>query len=191
MKKVFALVFNLVLLIVLSSCSSGKYVVSVRGDIAEITCKDDYKFVSEIISIHDTAIIFSTLSENYRETQQLFYEPIENIKSITIRGYDGSGWLTSVLLFQVVPAALFTAAAVSLDSENSVVGISFIIPAITAMLFATSEGDTPQWNNELPVSELENLKKFSRYPEGMNQELLSNLLKKYNQTGIIRIIRRK
>lgn len=190
MKKIFVLIFGFILLIVLSSCSSGKYVVSANGDKAEITRKDGYKFVSEIICIHDTAIIFSTLSENYREIQQLFYEPIENIKSITIRGYDGDGWIASVLLFQTVPAALLTAAAISVDSDNSVVGLSFIIPAITAMLFATSEGEAPQWNDELPISEIDNLKKYSRYPEGMNQEVLSNLLKKYNQTGITRIIKR-
>lgn len=191
MKKVILTLCFISLIVIINSCSSGKYVVSENGDKAEVTRKDGYKFVSEIVCIHDTAIIFSTISENRLHVQQLFYEPIDKIKSITIQGYGGSGWIGSVLVFQVLPAALLTVAATSVDSDNAGVGLIFAIPAvITAILFATSEGETPQWNNELPISEIENLKKYSRYPEGMNQEVLSKLLKKYNQTGITRIIRR-
>jgi len=193
MKKVFALIFNIVLLIVLSSCSSGKYVVSEKGDIAEVTRKDDYKFVSEIICIQDTAIIFATIPVNPLDFPQLFLEPIEEMRSITIQGYDGSGWGGSVLIFQVLPAALMFGAAASYSEGSGAiaVGLVFAIPAaITALLFATSEGETPQWTDKLPISEIDNLKKYSRYPEGMNQEVLSNLLKKYNQKGITRIIKR-
>jgi hypothetical protein len=185
MKKVFALIFNIVLLIVLSSCSSGKYVVSEKGDIAEVTRKDDYKFVSEIICIQDTAIIFASIPVNPLDYPQLFFEPIEEMKSITIQGYDGSGWVGSVLIFQVLPAALMFGAAASYSDEGSgalAVGLVCAIPA--------SEGETPQWTDKLPISEIDNLKKYSRYPEGLNQEVLSNLLKKYNQTGITRIIKR-
>lgn len=194
MKKVFALIFNLVLLIVLSSCSSGKYVVSEKGDIAEVTRKDDYRFVSELICIQDTAIIFAIIPVNPLDHPQLVFEPIDEMKSITIQGYDGSGWGGPVLLFQVLPAALMFGAAASYSEGGSgamALGLVCAIPAaITAMLFATSEGETPQWTDKLPISEIDNLKKYSRYPEGMNQVVLSNLLKKYNQTGITRIIKR-
>jgi len=172
-------------------CSSGKYVVSEKGDIAEITRKDGYKFESELVCIQDTAIIFTTIPSNHKDFPKLFFEPIEEIKSITIQGYDGSGWIGSVLLYQAVPAALLTVAATSVDSDNAGVGLILAIPAlITTILFATSEGEIPQWNDELPISEIENLKKYSRYPEGMNQEVLSILLKKNNQTGITNIIKR-
>ena len=194
MKKIFVLIFGFILLIVLNSCSSGKYIVSANGDKAEITRKDGYKFVSEIICIQDTAIIFAAIPVNPLDLPHLFFEPIEEIKSITIQGYDGSGWGGSVLLFQVVPAALMFGAAASYSEGGSgalAVGLVCAIPAaITALLFAGSEVETPQWRDELPISELDNLKKYSRYPEGMNQEVLSNLLKKYNQTGITRIIKR-
>ena len=194
MKKVFALIFNLILLIVLSSCSSGKYVVSEKGDIAEVTRKDDYKFVSEIICIQDTAIIFATIPVNPLDFPLLFFEPIEEMRSITIQGYDGSGWGGAVLIFQVLPAALMFGAAASYSDEGSgalTVGLVCATPAaITALLFATSEGETPQWTDKLPISEIDNLKKYSRYPEGLNQEVLSNLLKKYNQKGITRINKR-
>lgn len=195
MKKIILILCCFSQLLIFIGCSSGKYVVSANGDKTEVTLKDGYKFVSEIVCIQDTAIIFATMPVNPLDFPNLFFEPIQEIKSITIQGYDGSGWGSSVLLFQVIPAALMFGAAASYSEGGSgalAVGLVCAIPAaITAILFATSEGETPQWTKELPISEIDNLKKYSRYPEGMNQEVLSNLLKKYNQTGITRIIKRQ
>lgn len=194
MKKLILTLCGFFQLLIFISCSSGKYVVSANGDKAEVTRIDGYKFVGEIICIQDTAIIFATLPVNPLDFPQLFFEPIEEMRSITIQGYDGSGWGGSVLIFQVLPAALMFGAAASYSEGGSgalAVGLVCAIPAaITTLLFATSEGETPQWTDKLPISEIDNLKKYSRYPEGMNQEVLSNLLKKYNQKGITRIIKR-
>ena len=190
MKILFLMICCIPLILVIIACSSEKYVVSVNGDKAEVKLINGKNFVGELVCIRDTAIIFATKPVNPLDFPQLFYEPIDKIKSITIQGYDGSGWLTSVILFQTIPAGLLTVAATSVDSDNAIVGLTLIIPAITAILFATSEGVTPQWGDELPISEMENLKKFSRYPEGMSQDVLSMILKQYNQTGITRITRR-
>lgn len=185
MKKIILILCYLTFIIIISSCSSGNYVVSANGDKAEVKLKDGKGFVSEILAIQDTAIIFATTPNNTLDIPRLFFEPINEIKSIDIRGYDGSGWGSSVLLFQVLPAVLLTVTAASVSSENVTMGLIFAIPAaITAVLFATSEGETPQWNDETPISEIENLKKYSRYPEGISQDELSKLLKSYNQTVI-------
>ncbi len=187
MKKIFLMIWCFTSLLILGSCSSGKYVVSANGDKAEIKLMDGRVFVSEIVNIQDTAIIFATIPVNPLDFPHLFFEPIEEIKSITIQGYDGSGWGASVLLFQVLPAALMAGAAASYSEGSGalIVGLVFAIPAaITALLFSGSAGETPQWNDEMSVSEIENLKIYSRYPEGMSQEELSELLKQYNQTEL-------
>ena len=187
MKKIIISIICLTVLSVLGSCSSEKYVVSANGDKAEVKLINGKEFVSEIVSIQDTAIIFATTPANPLDFPHLFLEPIAEIKSITIKGYDGSGWGGSVLLFQVLPAALMAGAAASYSEGSGalLVGLVFAIPAaITALLFSGSAGETPQWNDEMSVSEIENLKIYSRYPEGMSQEKLSKLLKKYNQTEL-------
>jgi len=186
MKTVSISIFSFVLLVVLCSCSSGKFVVSANGDKAEVKLIHGKEFVSEIVSIQDTLIIFATTPVNPLDFPNLFFEPIEEIKSITIQGYDGSGWGAPVLLFQVLPAALIAGAAASYGSGGALaIGLVCAIPAaITALLLSGSAGETPQWNDEITVSEIENLKKYSRYPEGMSQEELSKLLKKYNQTEL-------
>ncbi len=187
MKTASISIFSFVLLVVLCSCSSGKYVVSANGDKAEVKLINGKEFVSEIVSIQDTLIIFATTPVNPLDFPHLFFEPIEEIKSITIQGYDGSGWGGSVLLFQVLPAALMAGAAASYSEGSGALAVGLVcaIPAaITALLFSGSDGDTPHWNDEMPIPEIENLKKYSRFPEGMNQEELSKLLKKYNQTEL-------
>lgn len=185
MKKVFILIFSFVLLVGLCSCSSGKYVVSANGDKAEVKLNNGKEFVSEIVSIQDTAIIFATIPVNPLDFPHLFFEPIEEIKSITIQGYDGSGWGAPVLLFQLLPAVLIAGAAASEGSGALAVGLVCAIPAaITALLFFGSDGDTPHWSSEIPISEIENLKKYSRYPEGMSREELSKLLMRYNLTTL-------
>lgn len=185
MKKLMVMLCGLLTIILFNNCSSGKYVVSENGDIAEVGLKDGREFVSEILIIQDTAIIFATTSSNPYGFPTLFFQPINEIKSINIQGYDGSGWGGSVLLFQVLPAVILTVTAASVSSENVAVGLIFAIPAaVSALLFATSEGETPQWNDELPVSELGILKKYSRYPKGVSVEELTKLLKRYNQTAL-------
>jgi hypothetical protein len=187
MKKVVILIISFALIVVLCNCSSGKYVVSTNGDKAEVKLNNGKEFVSELVSIQDTAIIFATIPVNPLDFPNLFFEPIEEIQSITIQGYDGSGWGGSVLLFQVLPAALIAGAAVSYSEGSGALAVGLVcaIPAaITALLFSGSAGETPQWNNKMSVSEIENLKKYSRYPEGMSQEELSKLLIRYNLTAL-------
>jgi len=187
MKKIILILGSIFLILIISSCSSGKYVVSANGDKAEVKLMNETEFVCEIVSIEDTAIIFATTPTNPLDFPNLFFEPIKEIRSITIQGYDGDGWGGSVLIFQVLPAALMFGAAASYSEGSGamVVGLICAIPAaLTALLFAGSDVEPPQWNNELSVSELENLKKYSRYPEGLNQSELTKLLKEYNQTVI-------
>lgn len=170
--------------LVIAGCSSGNYVVSEKGDIAEIVRLDGYTFNCELISILDTAIIFS--SENQNIFPKIYYEPIENIKSIKIKGY-ASGWIGPLILFQVIPAALLTGAALSVDSDNGGAVAVFIIPIISALLFSGSDEDAPQWNAGQSMESINDLNKYCRYPIGISDTLLSQLLKQNGQTILIRI----
>lgn len=187
MKELFLITTCFVLPLVFSSCSSGKYTVSANGDKAEVKLMNGREFESEIVFISDTAIIFATIPDNERDLPKLFYSHKKEIKSITVQGYDGSGWGSAVLLYQVLPAGLLAGAAASYSegSGSVAVGLIFAIPAaITALLFSATDGVAPEWNDEMPLSEIETLKIYSRFPEELSQMELNKLLKSYNQTAI-------
>lgn len=190
MIKVINNSFCFIILILIVGCSSGNYVVSEKGDTAELVRKDGYSIECELVSIQDTAIIFSSLHQNKQISSTLYYEPLINIKSIKVKGYSGSGWLAPILIFQVLPAGLLTGAALSLDSDNSAVVAVFIIPILSALLFSGSDEDSPQWNDTQPIENLQDLKKYCHYPFGLTERLLSELLNKHSQSGLVRIIRR-
>lgn len=187
MKNLITVPNCFLMFLVIVGCSSGNYVVSEKGDIAEIVRLDGYTFNCELISIVDTAIIFS--SENQNILPKLYYEPLANIKSIKIKGYAGGGWIGPLILFQVIPAALLTGAALSVDSENGGVVTVFIIPIISALLFSGSDEDAPQWTYEQSLESINDLNKYCRYPVGISETLLSELLKQNGQSMLIRIIK--
>ena len=186
MKKLFITIICFVVLLLFCNCSSGKYIVSANGDIGDVKLKSGKEYTGEIVFISDTAIFFATTPANQREVPTLYYSLNEEIKSVTVQGYDGSGWVSPVLLFQVLPAGLMAGAAASAETDNPVlIGLIFTIPAIiTSILFASTEGEAPQWNDELPIQEIETLKLYSRYPEEPNQMEIIKLLKRYNQKAI-------
>lgn len=190
MKNVKTVSSYFFMLLLIAGCSSGNYVVSEKGDIAEIIRIDGYSFNCELVAIQDTAIIFSLEHQNKNILPKLYYEPLANIKSVKIKGYADGGWIGPLILFQVIPAALLTGAALSVDSENGSAVAVFIIPIISALLFSGSDEDMPQWDNEQSMESIIDLNKYCRYPLGINATLLSQLLKQNGQTMLIRIIKR-
>ncbi len=186
MKKLFLTFLSFILLLLLSNCSPGKYTVSANGDEADVELKNGKEFSGEIVSISDTCVFFASLPAAQRELSVLFYSLKQDIKSIKVQGYNGSGWEPWVLLFQVLPAGLLAGAAASVKGPDAVsVGLISAIPAlVTSILLGTSEGDTPQWNDGQPLEELESLKIYSRYPTALSEDELNRLLKRYNQKAI-------
>jgi hypothetical protein len=186
MKIVVIILSCFILFFYLTSCSSGPYIVSANGDIADVELKSGQKFTSEIVSISDSVIYFASVPDNYLEPPILFYSLVNDIKSIEIQGYDGGSWFPSVLFWQVLPAGLLAGAAASVGNTSAVVvGSIFAIPALfTSVCFGATETQAPRWYSELPREEINSLKSYSRYPETIDKPLLNKLLLKYNQKSI-------
>lgn len=172
-------------------CSLGKYVVSESGDEAEILLKNKNKIEGEIIFITDSTIVFAppeveiTAGVKAALRRPFFYVYKDEIEEIKINGFDGSGWGTSVVLFQVVPVGLLTIAALSFGMDD--IGPIFItlIPAgLTSLFFTFSHGETPGWDISKDITEMSLLKIFTRYPMGLSQEDLNKLLAKNGQKEI-------
>ena len=187
MKKLIRNLFCFFLSLLIYDCGSGEYVVSPKGDKVDIILKKGNQLNVELLLISDTSVVYASTSANPHDQTNLFYSLHSDIKSISVKGYDGSGWVTSVMLFQVLPSILFAIAAAtySQSSEGLVAGTIFLFPAIiTTVLFASSEGETPEWNDQSPVEDLNKLKIYSRYPVGLNEEQLKLLLSRYSQKQI-------
>lgn len=188
MKKVFLMISCFILSFILFDCSSPKYVVSEKGDKAEVELKDGKDFSGEIVLISDTSIIFSNVAGNSGTGPILFYILNKNIKHISVKGYNGSGWITPVLIFQVLPAALLAIAASSVkytNENNTLIAVILSIPAlVTPIIFALTEGETPHWDDSMPLNEIKKLKIYSRYPLELSPTQMELLLKIYNQKKI-------
>lgn len=185
MKKLFLAIICFTLFIVFYSCSSEKYTLSSEGDQVKIELLDGNDFSGEMICISDTAIIFVLPSNHEDLNPQLVYIPNKEIKSIKVQGYNKGGWETFVLFFQVIPAGLLAAAAAIEGFDALNVGLISAIPAaVTSIFFIATEGETPQWDNKMPLKKLKSLEIYARYPHKLNKDDLSSLMMQYDQKDI-------
>lgn len=167
-------------------CSSQSYVVSENGDKATITLIDDSEINCEIICFYDTMLVYVPIKEeNIRFMSQVekYYSIMyKDIKSISIAGFDGKGWGTSIWLFQVVPAGLLAVAAASVETNGLIVLFISSIPAIlTSLFYSASDGETPQWNNKEDQSKIHDLSIYARYPDKLSRNEIMSLIEKSNK----------
>lgn len=187
MKRLSLTISCLSLLLMLNSCGSGKYTVSPNGDTVDIKLKSGTTFTGEMIFISDTSVVFASIPGDSNEKPVLFYSLNNEIKSISVQGFDGSGWAAPVILLQALPAILLTvtAASVSESGDVMIMGLIMAIPAvITSILFASTEGDIPQWNDNSNTEDIQSMKIYSRFPEGLNKKDLPVLLDEYKQKNL-------
>ena len=186
MKRIIKPISFLSLIIILTCCSASKYTVSEKGDVAKIKLKDGRQLDAELIAIEDSTIILSLVSSNSSNPSLLISISTNKLKSITIDGYDGDGWISGVLIFQALPVVLLGIAASQVKGTDVtlVTLISAIPAAITAMLFAASDRTNPHWNDTMSLSELNKLKIYSRHPGKFTFDKQQIILKDYGQKDI-------
>ncbi len=193
MKKLI-LAWSFVLFItILLGCAPSTYIVSEYGNEANLEFVNGVKLKCEIIYFSDSSIVFSPIDKKYRGigllTKTISYVNYNNLKSISILGFDGKNWGTGVILFQVIPVGLLAAAAASVETNPLPVILIFGIPAIITSLFlSASDGVTPEWQSNNPVHNISDLKIYSRYPNGLNNLEVKNLLAQLKQKKIKRFV---
>lgn len=170
-------------------CGLTKYTISEYGDEATITLKNENNINCEIICFCDSSLIFTPIMKtNHGSKSQLglFYRmKYKDIFSISIAGFNGDGWGTTVFLMQVVPAGLLAISASSVGTGALSVFAMSCIPAIlTSLFFLSSEGETPEINFYTGSPEIDKMRIYARYPQGLNDEEMKALLKKSSQMNI-------
>ena len=184
LKKSCILIF-----VALASCAPQTKVLQPAGDRAEVAIRNRPTFFGELLAVSDSTVLFKIESATASALPQekIISVRVDDLQSITITGYSNKSWVTPVLLFEVVPAVLLAAAAGSEGGEAGGVLLVFSIPpALTLIAFAASTPPAPKFEQPFTPAQLESLKKYARFPQGLTPEQLEQLLAANQQSTIRR-----
>jgi hypothetical protein len=177
-------VFAVLLAAILTGCGTSEYVLKPTGDIAKVTTDQDGIIIGELLSIQDSTIYLVTDYDTARPERKaggaISSCQIAHITSIEIEGYSDRSWVTSVLLLEGVPTILLTAAASSAKANAGSVFLAFSIPTVlTWIAFEASTPAPPKADFPVTSDKLADLKKYSRFPQGLTPDNLDKLRKMY------------
>lgn len=164
----------------LSSCAPSGYMASPNGDIAEITLLNDRVIKAELLTVTETKLIFE-------KDRNIIAIKNNRIKKLYFGRYTDNSWITGVAFMEVLPAVVFTALASGYEINTGTTLAITLIPAVlSTTLFITSAPKTT-YDNFTKVSEVYELKKFARYPGGVTERQLNELLKFNGQDSLINL----
>lgn len=163
---------------VLYSCQASEYVPSPNGDNAELTLKGNRILNGELLAVTDTMIFI------VKDKSILGIES-RSLKQIYFKKYKDNTWITGVALMEVLPALTLTLLVGSHEGDMATTFAVTLIPAVlSTTLFLTSAPKTT-YDGIADKSETDELRKFARYPGGVTQRQLNELLEFYGQDGVI------
>ena len=190
--KVFIACFSAVLL--LGSCASqngltgspvlkkkNKY-LSPNGDVAEIVLRNDAKFVAELLAVQDSSVLLYFKIGDAK----IAGVHIDDLKSITIKGYSNRTWVVPLVLFEFIPAILLGIAAGQVEDVEplKVFLVASILPILNFAVFEASTPDPPKFEFPFTPKKLDRLYKYTRFPQGLSPEQIKRLLLVYGQSRI-------
>lgn len=168
----------------LASCTTSKDMLKPTGDIINIETTDKKTHVGEFLFTQDS-IVYVLMDRESKRGEGVFSIPLSSIISMRTTGYANRKWQNSFIIFQLVPTAVFAIeTAANVDRVDW--GIFLLIlgtPSLITYLFL--EGSTPpEPEVKAPFYKLDEFLKYSRYPQGLDPNKLSEFLKLYHQTEV-------
>jgi hypothetical protein len=181
-----------VLASVLYSCSgTPEFVTEPQGNTATINMKNGKDFEGELLCIYDSSvIILSDLCIVGGLPHQFCVSGINirNIRSIELSGYTDRSWIMAIVGEQLLPGFAMAIAASGQNSKASttIMVITVAASALTALLFETST-ESPVLPEGYTVQELKEFHKYFRYPGGLTDLQIKDVLTRYHQDKIIEL----
>lgn len=179
-------------IVIMSACSASIKNIKPGGDTAEIGLSNGKTLNAELLMVEDSSMfIFANLDAKSGEfsVKNIYSLPVKNISYIKIEDYSNDQWLTPLIIFQVIPPILFTIAAASADAD--ITGAGYLIlygPAvITYFLFKGSQLPPPGAEYPLTSRDINDLKKYTRFPRGLLPEQFAALLTRFRQETPLQI----
>jgi len=174
------------IVIISLACSASFRQLKPYGDKATMRVNSNIRSF-ELLAIDQTGLLVISPDDHYERTTsspaKIYRIPKEQISDIKIEGYSNKNWILPVIIFQVIPAILLIIAASSAGAEMSAAGYAILLgpPALTLILFSSSTPADPAYHNPLDAQKLKDLKKYTRYPQGLSEKQLSFLLRAHDQ----------
>lgn len=183
---------SILLLIVFQICWTGctgqKFVLNTEGDRATISTQGGIDFTAELLAVNEDVLYVNVISGNhvlgitYDETL-IGYE-MDSIREIRILGYRNNRWIAPWVVFQLVPPILLGIAASSESAGGLAVWAVFSIPAlISGTTMGLGGTKNPAISKEFTPDKISELKKYVRYPLGLNDGQLNKIAEYHGQSG--------
>ncbi len=155
------------------------------GDRAEIKTKSDMLYRGEFLMVDEDAVVMRMDSGQTGISDDIYSFPIDKIQYIKIDNYTNYKWQGAILGFEVVPILLlFLTATVSGVGEPNHIAILLLPLLVNYGIFAASTPAPPGVEDPFPAEQLLELKKYSRFPQGLTEEQLQSLLSIQKQDKI-------
>ena len=124
-----------------------------------------------------------TTSSDLKRKENLYHVKLKDIIKINLPYFSNDEWVEKVIFLQVVPAVLLgvTAGMYTSDLGNGL-GISAIAlsPAMITSLFFKFSSPNPEIDKNSSKKEIEDYRKYSRFPFIMSKETKKDIFDKYN-----------
>jgi hypothetical protein len=168
-------------LVCFAACGPSQYVLTPKGDTANIQTKTGLRFTGELLCIQDSSV-YLIRGEPESKVIRL---PILDVRHIEIEGYANRRWVPSVIFFQAIPTILITVVASNVDVDlTEPVLLIFGVPTlITYVAFEASTPAKPQSDNPKSIEDIQGLRKYTRFPQGLTDTQFQMILQRHNQTS--------
>ena len=180
-KRLFPYSVCFAALVSLMGCTPQKELLKPTGDTATVYMRDNPRFVGELLAVNDRTLYFYVESglpgSQVPSQERIIGVHVDALNSIKIEGYSNRKWIPALIAFEVIPTVLLDIAAASEDAAAGGFMLVFSIPtAINAAIFAASTPKTPGIEARISSRELEELRKYARFPQGLTPAQLDLLL---------------
>jgi len=191
-KNITPLLLGILALWLSVSCGPSIRNMKSTGDPAHILLQDEQLLKGELLAVSDSALyIYVQPASSHRQNVSgggIFQVNLGDLKSVKVKGYSNKKWIGAVLVFQVVPIILLGIAASSEDADaGSGMAILSLPVLLTTLLFVASTPPEPGARSPVSPAELEKLRKYARFPQGLTPSQLEVLLAANHQEAVRRL----
>jgi hypothetical protein len=186
-KTLIMLILGIFVFLYWISCAPQIKDLKAIGDTAEVVFLDNQKISCEFLTLTDSSIYILKKGLKLPSIYdgEIFEIDLHDLKSITIKGYTNKKWVGALVAFEVIPTVLFGIAAASTGADvGQAFGIMSLPVLLNVIVFSASTPSVPEVNIPSSADQLKTLSKYARFPQGLTEDQLKQLLENSKQDKI-------
>lgn len=169
-----------------AGCTSQMFVLKPEGDQAKISLSGDIDIRAELLAVNDSILYVKIISGGEPigvspEESFIGFE-LDGVSHISVQGYTNKRWILPWVVFQVIPPILLGIAASTVSADGLAVwGITSIPAVVSGVTMGRGSSKNPVISNEFTPYKISELKKYTRYPLGLNDGQLRKIAESHGQ----------